>query len=195
MAIWYGYARVSTDYQDNDRQVRDILEFVKKTGTGSPTIITETASGAKDRPELMNLIDKLGKGDILVVSEFSRLTRRGISDLLELAKMITDKEAALVEIKSGQKYDDSAMGQLMLAMTGTFDRLERERISERTKSGLKARKAAGVVLGRPKGKSRLDEQRADINKYQALGLNKTAIAKLLGCSRACYLNWLDKHKS
>ena len=68
-------------------------------------------------------------------------------------------------------------------------------ISERTKSALQARKAQGVKLGRPAGKSKLDYKREEIEKYQKLGLNKSSIAKLLGCSRSAYLNWLEKEKA
>jgi DNA invertase Pin-like site-specific DNA recombinase len=65
-------------------------------------------------------------------------------------------------------------------------------ISDRTKSALKARKAAGVKLGRPEGKSKLDGSKEEIEKYQKLGINKSAIAKLLGYSRSAYLHWLAK---
>jgi DNA invertase Pin-like site-specific DNA recombinase len=191
MAI-YGYARVSTDQQDTDRQVRDILEYAKKTGQEAPCIVTETASGAKDRPELMTLLDRLGKDDTILVCEFSRLTRRGIPELLEIARTITSKGAALVEIRSNTRYDNSAMGELLMSFTATMDRMERERIGERTKSALRARKAQGVKLGRP-STSRLDGQVKDINKYLIMGIDKTAISKLLGCSRGALINYLNKH--
>jgi len=190
-AKWYGYARVSTEGQDTDRQVQDLLEYAKKTGAGYPVIVTETASGAKERPELTAMLAGVGAGDTIAVTEFSRLTRRGIPELLEIARTVTAKGAVLIELRSGTRYDDTAMGEMMMSFTATMDRMEREKISERTKSGLKARKAAGVILGRPKGISKLDSKRAEIEKYQKLGINKTAISKLLGCSRTAYLNWLD----
>ena len=190
-AKWYGYARVSTDGQDTDRQVQDLLEYAKKTGAGYPVIVTETASGAKERPELMAMLAGVGYGDTIAVTEFSRLTRRGIPELLEIARTVTAKGAVLIELRSGTRYDDSAMGEMMMSFTATMDRMEREKISERTKSGLKARRGAGVILGRPKGVSKLDARREEIKKYQNMGINKTAIAKLVGCSRTAYLNWLD----
>jgi DNA invertase Pin-like site-specific DNA recombinase len=77
---------------------------------------------------------------------------------------------------------------------GISAQLERDFISERTKSALKARKEQGVKLGRPKGKSKLDERRGDIEKYLELGINKSNIAKLLGCSRTALLNWLANNR-
>jgi len=65
-----------------------------------------------------------------------------------------------------------------------------ERISERTKSALAERKRKGVKLGRPKG-SKLEQRKAEIKKYQDLGLNKTSIAKLLGVARVTYINFLN----
>jgi len=78
---------------------------------------------------------------------------------------------------------------------GLAGRIERELISARTKSALAARKASGKKLGRPAGKSKLDEKRAEIARYQQLGINKTAISKLVGCTRATYLHWLKREGS
>jgi DNA invertase Pin-like site-specific DNA recombinase len=187
-----GYARVSTDAHDTIRQVRDIIAYTKKTGARAPQIVTEIASGAKDRPELMATIAGLVPGDTLIVTEFSRLTLRGIPELLEIARKVTGKGAALVEIRSGMRYDNTAIGKLLILVTETFDRMERERIGERTKSALQARKAAGMKLGRPAGKSKLDEKKVEIMGYQKMELSKAKIAKLVGCSRSTYLAWLEK---
>jgi DNA invertase Pin-like site-specific DNA recombinase len=193
-----GYARVSTDAQDTDRQVRDIIAYTKKTGAGAPQIVTETASGAKDRPELMATIDGLMPGDTLIVTEFSRLTRRGIPELLEIARKVTGKGAALVEIRSSTRYDDTAMGELLISVTATFDRMERERIGERTKSALQARKAAGMKLGRPTGLGvKVPEAAkaagvsiADIDRMLGVGTSAAAVARLLNIDARTVLRWM-----
>lgn len=191
----FGYVRVSTDKQDEQRQVKEILDYCKSKGLGAPVIVQEVASGAKDRPELEALLKRIGKGDMLVVSEFSRLTRRGVPELLAIARGVIEQGATLLELTSGMQYDSSAMGELLLAFTATVDRMERERIGERTRSALRERRARGVKLGRPKGKSKLDDKKADILKYASLGINKTAIAKLIGCSRSALLNWVKTHEA
>ena len=68
----------------------------------------------------------------------------------------------------------------------------KEMISERTKSALRMRKEKGMKLGRPAGKSKLDERKVEIEGYQKMELSKAKIAKLLGCSRTTYLAWLEK---
>ena len=198
-----GYARVSTDAQDTDRQVRDIIAYAKKTGAGAPRIVTETASGAKDRPELMATIAGLVPGDTLVVTEFSRLTRRGIPELLEIARKVTGKGAALVEMRSGTRYDDTAIGELLISVTATFDRMERERIGERTKSALQARKAAGVKLGRPAGQGvKVPEAAkaagvslADIDRMLGAGASAATVARLLGLDARTVLRWNRERKA
>ena len=59
-------------------------------------------------------------------------------------------------------------------------------LSQRTKEALKARKAAGVILGRPKGpgKSKLDQHQAQIREWLSLGVSKKRIAANVGCSVA-----------
>jgi DNA invertase Pin-like site-specific DNA recombinase len=137
-------------------------------------------------------------GDTLIVTEFSRLTRRGIPELLEIARKVTGKGAALVEIRSGTRYDDTAIGELLISVTATFDRMERERIGERTKSALQARKAAGMKLGRPTGLGvKVPEAAkaagvsiADIDRMLGVGTSAAAVARLLNIDARTVLRWM-----
>ncbi len=185
-----GYCRVSTDRQDAERQVTEILNYCNAHGLGDPVIVRETASGAKERPELERTVANLKPEETLAVWELSRLTRGGVGSLFAIVEQIRKAQARLVETKSGTVIDSSVAGEAYVFALGLAGRIERELISARTKSALQARKAAGIKLGRPVGKSKLDEKRAEIGRYQALGINKSAIAKLIGCSRATYLHWL-----
>ena len=76
----FGYARVSTQEQNLDRQL-DILK-----NEGAEEIIQEKVSGIKySRPELFKLLDKLRKGDIILVTDLTRLSR-GTKDLFSLVE-------------------------------------------------------------------------------------------------------------
>jgi predicted site-specific integrase-resolvase len=69
----YGYARVSTDSQSVEAQVRQL------TKAGCKKVFRETASGAKtDRSQLRKALDKLDTGDVLMVTKLDRLTRSSI---------------------------------------------------------------------------------------------------------------------
>jgi len=189
-----GYCRVSTDKQDSQRQSEEILSYCERERLGAPVIVRETASGAKERPELERVLTDLRPGDTLAVWELSRLTRGGVGSLFAIVEQVRKAGARLVETKSGTVIDSTVAGEAYVFALGLAGRIEREMISQRTKSALQARKKAGVKLGRPAGKSKLDDRREEIKKYRKLDLNKTSIAKLLGCTRSTYLHWLARQE-
>lgn len=191
----YAYTRISTDKQDSARQVEEIVTYCQTHSLGNPVIVQETASGAGDRPQLDETITKLTKGDSLAVWELSRLTRGGVAALFQIIGRIRDMGAQTIETKSGTVIDTTVAGEAYVFALGLAARIERDLISERTKSALRARKALGVKLGRPAGKSKLDTRIEEIEKYRGLGLNATAICKLVGCSRGTYENWSRRNKN
>jgi DNA invertase Pin-like site-specific DNA recombinase len=188
-----GYARVSTDKQDVERQKLDIMAYCEKEGVPLEKIVVETVSSRKATREVYKVVDSLRAGDVLVVTELSRLARSSI-ELDEICAKVIRAGASLKSLSPECVVDGSILGQTMKFALGISAQLERDFISERTKSALKARKEQGVKLGRPKGKSKLDERRGDIEKYIELGINKSNIAKLLGCSRTALLNWLANNR-
>ena len=188
-----GYARVSTDKQDVERQKLDIMAYCEKEGVPLEKIVVETVSSRKATREVYKMVDSLRAGDVLVVTELSRLARSSI-ELDEICAKVIRAGASLKSLSPECVVDGSILGQTMKFALGISAQLERDFISERTKSALKARKEQGVKLGRPKGKSKLDERRGDIEKYLELGINKSNIAKLLGCSRTALLNWLANNR-
>jgi DNA invertase Pin-like site-specific DNA recombinase len=83
----YGYARVSTDDQSVDAQVRQL------TKAGCKKVFREVASGTKtDRVQLRRLLDQLEAGDVLTVTRLDRLAR-STRDLLNTLAAITSKKA------------------------------------------------------------------------------------------------------
>jgi len=89
----YGYARVSTQQQELQRQ----LDMLKKYNCYE--ILTEKMSGTKkDRPELKRLQDKIRPGDTIVIESFSRLGR-STKDLIELVEHFENKGVKIISIK------------------------------------------------------------------------------------------------
>jgi DNA invertase Pin-like site-specific DNA recombinase len=83
----YGYARVSTDGQSVDAQVKQLR------AAGCEKVFRETASGARsDRAQLRRALDQLGKGDVLTVTRLDRLAR-STRDLLNTLAAIAGREA------------------------------------------------------------------------------------------------------
>jgi putative DNA-invertase from lambdoid prophage Rac len=193
----YGYMRVSTDKQDTENQRGAILEYANAHKLGHINeFISETISSRKSDRVIYRLIDKLAPGDNLVIFELSRLAR-SMTELESIRVKIAEKSATIHAISQNliiSPNSDDITTQALIFAFSISAQLERQMISDRTKSALQARKGKGLPLGRPAGKSKLDEQREAIQGYLDKGLNLTAISKLIDCNRQTLANWLkDKN--
>lgn len=142
-----GYARVSTDEQDTAAQ-QDALR-----AQGCSVIFEDKASGAsKERPNLARALDRVGKGDTLLVVRIDRLAR-SLAHLLEIVETLRGKGAFFRSINDPIDTS-SAQGMLMIQMLGAFAEFERALIRERTRAGLKAAVARGARPGNPKMRAR-----------------------------------------
>lgn len=175
-----GYARVSTNHQDEEYQCRLLLEHV------SPEcIFVDKISGktpALKRPGFINLIQYLDSHPgvtELYIFELSRLGRNypdAISTMLNLEERgirvisLSDKEAFLNEISN------ITMRRMMLSFMLSMAEMEREKIQERVKAGLEAAKARGVKLGKEKIEINLQE----VQEMRAAGKTLDEISALLG---------------
>jgi DNA invertase Pin-like site-specific DNA recombinase len=138
----YGYARVSTDGQSVDAQVKALH------AAGAEKVIRETASGAKtDRAGLKRAIASLGKGDVLMVTRLDRLAR-STRDLLNTVEKIADKKAGFRSIGDTWADTTTPHGRLMLTVLAGLAEFERELIRARTGEGRDRAKARGVKMGR-----------------------------------------------
>lgn len=142
-----GYARVSTDEQDTAAQL-DALR-----GQGCGLIFEDKASGAsKERPNLAKALERVGKGDTLLVVRIDRLAR-SLSHLLDIVETLRAKGAYFRSINDPIDTS-SAQGMLMTQMLGAFAEFERALIRERTRAGIKAAVARGAKPGNPKMRAR-----------------------------------------
>lgn len=138
----FGYARVSTQEQNLARQL-DELKIA-----GAEEIIQEKVTGTKaDRPELNKLIYKLRTGDLVVVSDLTRLSR-STKDLFNLVEIIEKKGANIRSIKESWLDTTTPYGKLMFTFIAGISQFERDLISQRTKEGLVAARARGKKGGR-----------------------------------------------
>lgn len=181
----YAYLRVSRDGQDVANQRHGIIDYCDKNGLGPISYIEDKVSGSKDwrLRELGKLVDNMRAGDRLIASEFTRLARSTIG-VLEILEVCLHRGIEVHVVKEGFKYDGSITSQVMATVFGLAGQIERAMISARTKEGLALRKAAGVVLGRPKGegKRKLDGRQNEFRVLWNKGLSKAKIAKLMGVS-------------
>ena len=138
----YGYARVSTDGQSLDSQVKQLRV------AGADEVFRETASGAKtDRAQLRRALAQLDSDDVLVVTRLDRLAR-STRDLLNPLAQIAAKGARFRSLGDVWADTTTAHGQLILTALGGLAEFERELIRTRTSEGRARAKARGVKLGR-----------------------------------------------
>lgn len=195
----FAYLRVSTDAQDVDNQKLGVMEYANTRGLVPIKIIEDTASGKKAWREraIGELLQTAKKGDAIIVAEVSRLARSTLQ-VLEIMEAAAHKQISIHITKNGMTLDGSLASTITATILGLAAEIEREFISMRTREGLAKRKAKGLPLGRPKGSRnqnvRLDEHRADIKKWLALGLAKTSIAKLCGVSTPTLYAYLEREK-
>ncbi len=171
-----GYARVSTEEQNLNAQL-DAL-----TASGCDLVFQDlgVSGAAKKRPGLDKALDALGKGDTLVVWRLDRLGR----SLPHLVSIIEQFGQRGIEFQSLTEAIDthSAGGRLLFHIMAAMAEFERSLISERTRAGMRAAKARGQRLGRPK---RLTPEQVHFAKYAmgADGISISALARQLHVHR------------
>ncbi|MGW8179715.1 MAG: recombinase family protein [bacterium] len=191
-----GYLRVSTQDQDLEKNKADILALANEKKLVPVEWVEEKVSDNKDwrKRKLGEVMESLQAGDTIIVSELSRLGR-SILQILEIMKLAREKDIAVYSVKGGWSLNGSMESKIVLYMLAMVSEIERDLISQRTKEGLKARKAAGVKLGRPKGpgKSKLDPYREEIIALLKNGSTQSYVAKRYGTTAPNLNNWLRKH--
>ena len=190
------YLRVSTINQDLEKNKADILKLANDRNFRKVKFIEEKASGYKtgwkDR-KVKKIIDDLQKGDRLIVPEMSRLGR-SMLDILQLLSVCKEKGIDVHAVKGNWSLNGTIESKIVMTIYAMAAEIERDLISQRTKEGLRAARAKGKMLGRPKGpgKSKLDKFRPEIEALLKDGSPKTFIAKRYRTTPANLYNWMKK---
>ena len=163
---------------------------------GHVRFVQEKASGKKPWRErkIAEIIDDLGENDRLIVPELSRLGR-SMLEIMEILSVAKQKGIFIYAVKGGWELNGTIQSKVMAMAFSIAAEIEHDLISARTKEALKARKAAGVKLGRPKGpgKSKLDGHREEIIALLKNGSPKAWVARKYGTTRTNLYNWLQKN--
>ena len=145
------YLRVSTGHQVLDNQSNEISKYADAKGIIIDKWVTEVVSGKRKGSErkLGAAIKKMKEGDMLIVTEISRLSRT-LMDIMSIMGTLLQKGVNLYSIKDGYSFDNSINSKVLIFAFGLVAEIERNLISLRTKEVLELRKLQGVKLGRPK---------------------------------------------
>ena len=149
----YGYARVSTKEQNEQRQIVALEEF----GLDRKQIFTDKQSGKDfERTNYRKLVRRLKEGDTLVVKSIDSLGRN-YEEILEQWRIITkDKGAAIVvldmpllDTRRNRDLTGTLIADIVLQLLSYVAQTEREFIHQRQAEGIAVAKAQGVRFGRP----------------------------------------------
>lgn len=181
------YARVSSFYQNPDRQIIDDNRYDR-------TYIDQCSGKDMKRPQLRAMLDNLRPGDHIVVHSLDRLARNTF-DLLSLVKEIKNKGCSIVFLKEHLEFlpdENNPVSNLMLEILGSIAEFERELI--------RARQAEGIAIAKQKHKFKGGKRK--LTDYQIEELNKLVHKKTLtisgaaekyGLCRASVYNYLKNY--
>lgn len=148
----YGYIRVSTDKQNLDNQRFELENFARQRNWQIGEWIEETISGTKkvEVRKLGDLLEKMTKNDVLILTELSRLGRN-LMQIMSILNMCMEKEICVHTTKEGYELGNNINSKVLAFAFGLSAEIERNLISQRTKEALARRRSEGVILGRPIG--------------------------------------------
>jgi len=178
-----GYARVSTEEQNLDRQLDSLKE------AGCEKILQEKITGTKkERPELDKLLEHLRSGDLIIISDLTRLSR-SVKDLFSLVDQIEKKGANIKSLKESWMDTSTPQGKLMFTIFAGISQFERDLISQRTLEGLAAARARGRKGGRPKKDDKIIK--LALKMYQEKTYSISEITKATGVSKTTIYRYVS----
>ena len=153
MANVYGYIRVSSRDQNEDRQ----LIALKEIGVADKNIYLDKQSGKDfNRPQYKKLLRKLKKDDLLYIKSIDRLGRN-YEEILEQWRVLTKEKGIdivvldmpLLDTRRGKDLMGTFLSDIVLQVLSFVAENERTNIRQRQAEGIAAAKAKGVKFGRP----------------------------------------------
>lgn len=140
----FGYARVSRDDQNLDMQ----FSALRQAGVPGENLFAEKISAVNAHRPLWHLLTKLIEpGDTLVFYAYNRLFRDLIG-LLSFVNEMKPMNVTLISTTQPHIFPYTTDGRMILSMTGTWDEQERNKLCDRTRDGMMARKELGMNFGR-----------------------------------------------
>ena len=195
----YGYIRVSTDKQTTENQRFEILKYADEKKLHIDRWIEETVSATRQlsHRKLGSLLGRMQEGDILLVTELSRLGR-SLMEVMSILHTLMEKEVKVYTTKERYELGNNINSKVLAFAFSLSAEIERSMIASRTKEALARKKSEGARLGRPKGKlssvTKLSGKDDLIREYLQRNIPQTVIARLLNVSRLTLRNYIITRK-
>ncbi len=193
----YGYARVSTKEQNEQRQLIALREF----GIGDKQIYVDKQSGKDfERTQYKRLVRKLKSGDTLAIKSIDRLGRN-YDEILEQWRMLTKEKSVaivvldmpLLDTRQNRDLTGTLIADIVLQLLSYVAQTEREFIRQRQAEGIAAAKARGVQFGRkPKERPPMFEELK--KRWQDGEISARQAAETLKITHRTFLLWARDEK-
>lgn len=197
MSKVYGYARVSTKEQNEDRQMIALCEM----NVPEKNIFVDKQSGKDfNRPMYKRLLKKLRSEDLLYIKSIDRLGR-DYTEIIEQWRMLTKEkkvdivviEMPLLDTRRGKDLMGTFLSDIVLQVLSFVSENERKNIKQRQKEGIEAAKLRGVQFGRPK--KPVPENFGQIcDKWMAKEISGEEAAKLCNITKATFYRRAEEVK-
>lgn len=191
----YGYVRVSSKEQNEDRQVIAMRDF----GILERNIVIEKQSG-KDflRPGYIKLVKKMQPGDTLVIKSIDRLGR-DYEEILEQWRYLTKEipvdivvlDMPLLDTRGGRDLTGTLISDIVLQLLSYVAQTERNFIRQRQREGIEAAKKRNVKFGRP-ACVKPDSYEQIYTQWKENRITASRAAELLGVSRSTFAKWIQQ---
>ena len=190
----YGYVRVSSRDQNEERQIIAMHEF----GVDDKQIYMDKQSGKDfERPQYRKLMRKMKTGDTLVIKSIDRLGRNYDEILVQWRFITKQKKVAIVvldmpllDTRQNRDLTGTLIADIVLQLLSYVAQTERDFIKQRQKEGIAAAKARGVQFGRTPM-----ERPADYDQIKTLWLQEKISAReagrQLGITHKTFLRWVN----
>ena len=189
---YYGYIRVSSKDQNEDRQ----LIAMQEMAIPQKNIFADKQSGKDfNRPAYKRLVSKLHKNDVLYIKSIDRLGRN-YEEILDQWQLLTKKKSVdivvmdmpLLDTRRGTDLIGTFLADVVLQILSFVAENERISIRQRQAEGIAAAKARGVKFGRPPLPKPVGYEECK-RKYENFEISARGAAQLLGVTHKTFLKW------
>ena len=193
----YGYIRVSTREQNEDRQLIALREMA---GPEANLFIDKQSGKDFDRPQYQKLLRKLKKDDLLYIKSIDRLGR-DYEEILKQWRILTKEtgidivvlDMPLLDTRRGKDLMGTFLSDIVLQVLSFVAENERANIRQRQAEGIAAAKARGVKFGRPKKQLPVDFDKI-VREWKEKRLSLAEVLQRCGMSEATFYRRLREYK-
>lgn len=195
----YGYIRVSGDRQDYENQRFELLKFANERGLRIEEWVSETVSTRKslEQRKLSELLARLSAGDVLLLSELTRIGR-SLFEVMGILNELMKRGVSVMTSKERYVMDGGINSKILAFAFGLAGEIERDLISMRTREALARKRAEGMRLGRPIGSrnksTKLTGRESQIRELLSKQVSVSAIARILGVNRITLTNFIGSRE-